>query len=127
MEEASEHVTFLTNPNCTLLLLFVYSPLVCLDFLLLEVIALQLPFSFADGRFILIDVLQFLLIFHEVIVILFVNRVLLCLYLAANHHFLVIILLLSFLLFLLPGAHLLAHGQFFKGGLFLLRHQLILT
>lgn len=126
LEEASQHIAFLVHAMGTLLLLFVDSPLVRLQLLPLEVVSLHFAFSFADCRFVLVDVLQLLLVFDEVAVVLFVDRVLLGLYLAANHHFLVVFFFFSLLLLLLSCTHLLAHGQFFKGGLLLFFHHLFL-
>lgn len=127
LEEAAEHIAFFVHAMGALLLLFVDSLLVCLDFLPLEVVSLHLALSFADCGLVFVYVLQFLLVLHEVVVVLFVDRVFLSLYLAANHHFFVVFLFFPLLLLLLPGAHLLAHGQFFEGGLFLFFHDLFLA
>jgi hypothetical protein len=127
LEEASQHITLLVHAMGALLLLLVDSPLVSLDLLPLEVVSLHFAFSFADCGFVFVDILQFLLVFHEVVVVLLVDRVLLGLYLAADHHFLVVLLLLSLLLLLLSCSHLLAQGQFFEGGLFLFFHDLFLS
>ena len=127
LEEAAKHVLFLIHPHHSLLLLFVHPLLVTLDLLPLKLCPLRLSLPVADCRLVLVDALQFLLVFYEMVVVLFVDGILLGFNLAADHHLFVVLLFLPLLLLSFSCLYLLLHCQLLEGDALLLFHDLLLA
>lgn len=73
LQEAAKHVALLIDPHDSLLLLLVHPLLVALDLPPLVLCPLRLPLPVADCRLVLVDALQLLLVFYEMVVVLLVD------------------------------------------------------
>ena len=125
LQEATQPILFLFGPYDLLFLLLGDPLLEALNLSPLKLVPLRLPFSIAHPRLILIDVLQFILIFHEVIIVLLIDRILLGFDLIANHHLLIVLFPLSLLFLPLSLPHLLALGEHLRRGPLLFLHLLL--
>jgi hypothetical protein len=106
-------------------LLFIHPLMKGFYLLLLELVSLVLSVPLAYRSFVIIDILQFLLVFYEMVIVLLIYGIFLGLYLASYHNFLVIFFFLFLLLLFLSRSHLLPYSQFLKSGSFLVLHDLL--
>ena len=77
-----------------------------------------------DGGFVFIDVLEGLLVLHELVVVLLVDRIFLGLDLVSKQHFLIVLFLLSLPFLFFSPSFLFPKGQLLKGCFFLFFHGL---
>lgn len=120
LQKTSQHVFVCVHAMHPFLLVPGHSLLELLDFLLLELRPLELPLAIADGRLVFVDVLEGLLVFHELVVVLFVDGVLLRFDLAPELQFFVVLFLIAFPQLLLFEPGLLPDREFFEYSPFLL-------
>jgi hypothetical protein len=125
LEKTFQHIFFLTNSMYPFFLLFIYPLMKRFYLFLLELVSLVLSVPLTYRSLVIIDILQFLLIFYEVVIVLLIYGIFLGLYLTSYHHFLVIFFFLFLLLLFLFRSHLLPNSQFLKSRSFLVLHNLL--
>ena len=126
LQKTLEHIFLMIHPANSLLLVLQNPLLKFLYLSFLEVIAVLLSLPVNNRSLVFVDVVEGVLVFHELVVVLFVDRVFLGLHLVADHDLSVVLLFLSLLLLFLPPSHLLTHGQLLLGYSLLLLHGLSL-
>ena len=125
LQKTTQHI-FLLLYSYHLLFLLLCNPLLeSLNLFPLKLIPLRLSFSVTRPRLILINILQFILILHEMIVVLLIDRIFLRFDLIANQHLLIIFFLLPLFLLSLSLPHLLALGKYLHRSSLLLLHLLL--
>lgn len=125
LQKTTQHI-FLLLYSYHLLFLLLRNPLLeSLNLFPLKLIPLRLSFSVTRPRLILIDILQLVLILHEMIVVLLIDRIFLRFDLIANQHLLIIFFLLPLFLLSLSLPHLLALGKYLHRSSLLLLHLLL--
>ena len=125
LQKTTKHI-FLLLYSYHLLFLLLCNPLLeSLNLFPLKLIPLRLSFSVTRPRLILIDILQLVLILHEMIVVLLIDRIFLRFDLIANQHLLIIFFLLPLFLLSLSLPHLLALGKYLHRSSLLLLHLLL--
>lgn len=110
LQKTLEHIFLIVHPADSFLLVLEDPLLKLLNLSFLEIIAMLLPLPVDNCSLVFVYVVESVLVFHELTVVLLVDRVLLGLYLVADHNLSVVFLLLSLLLLFLPPPHLLTHG-----------------
>jgi len=75
LKKTSQHIFFLVHPVDPLLLVLHHSFLEFIDLSLLEVISMLLPVSVADSSLVFIDVVKSVLVIHDLVVVLLVDRI----------------------------------------------------
>jgi hypothetical protein len=125
LQKTTQHIFLLLNSYHLLFLLLRNPLLESLNLFPLKLIPLRLSFSVTHPRLILIDILQLVLILHEMIVVLLIDRIFLRFNLIANQHLLIIFFLLPLFLLSLSLPHLLALGKYLHRSSLLLLHLLL--
>jgi hypothetical protein len=125
LQKTTQHIFLLLNSYHLLFLLLRNPLLESLNLFPLKLIPLRLSFSVTHPRLILIDILQLVLILHEMIVVLLIDRIFLRFDLIANQHLLIIFFLLPLFLLSLSLPHLLALSKYLHRSSLLLLHLLL--
>lgn len=73
LKEAPQHVFLFNHPVSPFFLLLSYSLLKLLNFFFFELGTLKFTFSIADSSLISVDILESILVFHELVVVLLIN------------------------------------------------------
>lgn len=123
LQKTAEHVFFCVHSLHPSLLFPGHSLLEVLNLLFLELCPLNIPFPISDGCLAFVDIVQSLLVFHELIIVLFVDRVFLGLNPAPEFQFFVIVFLLAFPVLLLFEPSLLPKCEFLEHSPFLLLYS----
>lgn len=120
LKKASQHIFFLVHPVNSLLLVLHHSFLEFIDLSPLKVISMLLPVSVADSSLVFIDVVESVLVIHDLVVVLLVDRIFLGLKLVPQQHLLVVLAFLPLPLILFSTSHVFPHGYLFMSNPFLL-------
>lgn len=120
LQKTSQHIFFSIHSLHPLFLLSGYSLLVVLNLFFLELSPMDLSLLIADCCLIFIDIMQCLLILHELVIVLFVYWIFLRLELTSHLHFFVIFLHLSLLHLFLFESSLFPEGKLLECRSFLL-------
>ena len=73
LEETTQHISFLVDPDHSFLLLLAHPLLEGLNLLLLELVPLHFPLLVDDCRFVVVDAVELFLVLNELVVVLFVD------------------------------------------------------